>query len=165
MATLGCLNKESFLRKIQKKKRLQKEWPEEEWPDVETSIIPYLIFFGMSMGLISILRGVHELRVSREPLKLILRFLRVATCVVACVVTCCITFNYFSPSWKITISGIIDVLLHQDYATFVLVWVLILILTLSAPPPKSTEEKDEIKNEKNEIKNEKDAIKKEYAEV
>ena len=154
MATLGCLKKERLLRKLQKKNRLQKEWPEEECPDVETSIIPSLIFFGMSVCLISILRGVHELRVSREPLKLILRFLRVAACVVTCVVTCCITFNYFSPSWKITISGSIDVLLHQDYATFVLIWGSVSILTLLTPPRKITEGKDEIKKEKNKIKKE-----------
>ena len=41
----------------------------------------------------------------------------------------------------------------------------LLLLTLSAPPRKITEGKDEIKNEKDEIKNEKDAIKKEYVEV
>ena len=115
--------------------------------------------------MISILRGVHILRVSREPLKLILRFLRVVACVVTCVVTCCMTFNYFSPSWKITVSGIIDFLLHLDYSTRADIFQLIAISNVIAwPPPKSTE-KDENEKEIDENENEKDEIKKEYAEV
>ena len=172
MATLSCrriLKREKILEKIRKKRLLQKESPDvglqEECTYVETNGIPIYIWCGISVCVISILRGVHILRVSREPLKLILRFLRVVACVVTCVVTCCMTFNYFSPSWKITVSGIIDFLLHLDYSTRADIFQLIAISTVIAwPPPKSTE-KDENEKEIDENENEKDEIKKEYAEV
>ena len=176
MATLSCrriLKREKILEKIRKKRLLQKESPDvglqEECSYVETNGIPIYIWCGISVCVISILRGVHILRVSREPLKLILRFLRVVACVVTCVVTCCMTFNYFSPSWKITVSGIIDFLLHQQYLPDGEVLELIsIVFTLAFPSRKGTEnekEKDGIKKENSEIKNEKGEIKKEKVEM
>ncbi|EDK36172.2 predicted protein [Meyerozyma guilliermondii ATCC 6260] len=158
MATPGCSKKEKAREKWLKK---QKGSPDEK---IRANKHNSYFWSGCALFVICV-RGVRALWVSREPLKLILRFIRVVVCVVACVVICCTAFNYFSPSWKITLSGIIDVLLHLEYSTRADIFQFISISILLTPPPKSTEEKDEIKNEKNEIKNEKDAIKKEYAEV
>ena len=176
MATLSCrslLLKEKILRKYEEKKRqrksldvgLQKESPDEV---IRTNKHRGYISFGIVL-LVICKEAVDTVRASREPLKVILRFIRV----VACVVTCFIALNYLYPSWKITISGISDFPSIQRLS-YTEIFQLTSIFTIIAwPSPKSTErdeiinqkgeiknEKDEIKNQKGEIKNEKDAIKK-----
>ena len=138
--------KDKFRKKMQKNRLLQKESPDEV---IRTNKRWSYFWFCFALFVIC-KKVVDTVRASREPLKIILRFI----CVVTCVVTCCITFNYFCPSRKITISGIIDLPLHPQYLTDGEVFQVISMLILLTCPSRKSTEKNEIKNEKDEIKKE-----------
>ncbi|EDK39735.2 predicted protein [Meyerozyma guilliermondii ATCC 6260] len=150
----SLLLKEKILRKYEEKKRQRKSLDvglQEECPDEVIRTNKRWSYFWFCFALFVICKKVVDtVRASREPLKIILRFI----CVVTCVVTCCITFNYFCPSRKITISGIIDLPLHPQYLTDGEVFQVISMLILLTCPSRKSTEKNEIKNEKDEIKKE-----------